>query len=129
KILKDPTVPELGRELGKLKTSLTMRDNLIIFFSGHGEWDESAGQGYWLLRDAEFQNQATWLSNSTVKDYIRAINSRHTLLVTDACFGGSISKNADNKAEKAIYTLPSRVAITSGNLEKVPDKSVFMKYF
>ena len=128
-ILKDPTVAELGQALEKLKANLTKNDNLLIFFSGHGEWDERIGQGYWLLKDAEYQNQATWISNSTVKDYIRGINSRHTLLVTDACFGGSISKSSDNYAEKKIYKLPSRIAITSGNLEKVPDKSVFMKYF
>ncbi|KQS33813.1 caspase family protein [Dyadobacter sp. Leaf189] len=128
--LKDPTVAELGQALEKLKANLTKRDNLLIFFSGHGEWDEKIGQGYWLLKDAEPQNQATWISNSTVKDYIRGINSRHTLLVTDACFGGSIStKGTDDAAEKKIYKLPSRIAITSGNLEKVPDNSVFMKYF
>jgi hypothetical protein len=127
-MLKDPTVAELGQSLEKLKANLTRNDNLLIFFSGHGEWDESIGQGYWLLKDAEFKNQATWISNSTIKDYIRGINSRHTLLVTDACFGGSISKGTDTYSQK-IYKLPSRVAITSGNLEKVPDKSVFMKYF
>ncbi|MCF0051614.1 caspase family protein [Dyadobacter sp. LJ53] len=129
-ILRDPTVAELGQALEKLKATLTKKDNLLIFFSGHGEWDEKIGQGYWLLKDAEYKNQATWISNSTVKDYIRGINSRHTLLVTDACFGGSISsKSADDTAEKKIYKLPSRIAITSGNLEQVPDNSVFMKYF
>jgi hypothetical protein len=129
-ILKDPTVAGLGQALEKLKTNLTKRDNLLIFFSGHGEWDERIGQGYWLLKDAEYKNQATWISNSTVKDYIRGINSRHTLLVTDACFGGSISsKSSDDTAEMKIYKLPSRIAITSGNLEKVPDNSIFMKYF
>jgi len=31
-------------------------------------------------------------SNSVLRDYLREINSKHTLLITDACFGGSIFK-------------------------------------
>ena len=128
-MLKDPTRAELGLVMENLREKLNKNDNLLIFFSGHGVYDKEIGQGYWLLRDAEFKNSGTYTSNTTIKDYLRSINSQHTLLVTDACFGGSITKSTDDFSEQVIYKLPSRVAITSGNLEKVPDKSVFMKYF
>ena len=72
------------------------------------------------------------ISNSTIKDYIKGINSKHTLLISDACFSGSIFKTRSyNTAPKSItkkFELPSRKAITSGTLKTVPNKSVFLKY-
>jgi hypothetical protein len=53
------------------------------------------------------------------------------LLVTDACFSGGIFKtravfeNASTAIE-TLYLRKSRKAMTSGTLEKVPDKSVFI---
>ncbi|OQX97927.1 MAG: hypothetical protein B6I20_11735, partial [Bacteroidetes bacterium 4572_117] len=108
-------------------------DNLLIFYAGHGYWDERFKQGYWLASDAERSNRGTWLSNSTIRDYMRAIPTQHSLLITDACFGGGIfkSRNAFANATIAInklYALPSRKAITSGALSEVPDNSVFIEY-
>jgi hypothetical protein len=65
---------------------------------------------------------------------IGAINSKHTLLIADACFSGGIFKtravvinNASIDISKLIKST-SRKAMTSGSLTTVPDKSVFMKY-
>jgi hypothetical protein len=73
------------------------------------------------------------LSNSNLRDYVSAIPSKHTILVTDACFGGGIFKtrsaeNVSAYATSKLYQLPSRKALTSGTLTKVPDESVFLKY-
>ena len=62
-----------------------------------------------------------------------SIKSKHTLLIADACFSGSIfrTRSAFSKAPKGIkrlYQLPSRNAMTSGYLKEVPDKSMFLKY-
>ncbi|WP_396185970.1 hypothetical protein, partial [Flavobacterium sp.] len=71
--------------------------------------------------------------NKDVLNLIAKLPSRHTLLITDACFSGgvfktrSIGKNAP-AALKTINEKISRVAITSGNDTEVPDESVFMKY-
>ena len=66
-------------------------------------------------------------------DFIRGIETTHTLLITDACFSGGIFKTrkAFSDAPPAItelYKLPSRKAMTSGTLKEVPDKSVFVEY-
>jgi len=69
---------------------------------------------------------------------IARVPARHTLLITDACFSGSVFKTRGLDLGKKDETNPSmvqhmnekisRVAITSGNDTEVPDKSVFMKY-
>ncbi|MCV9389329.1 caspase family protein [Reichenbachiella ulvae] len=132
-LLKNPTRDEIYDNLDLLSSKVTRDDNLLIFYAGHGYWDEQAQNGYWLPRDAEEDKKRDWMRNSAVTEYIREINSKHTLLITDACFGGSIFKT--RKAFKdasmginKLYEIPSRKAMTSGTLTEVPDKSVFMKY-
>ena len=71
------------------------------------------------------------IANSTIKDYMGAVKSKHTLLITDACFGGSIFKSRSVDAVTflkvhELYKDPSKRAMTSGNLSEVPDKSVFI---
>lgn len=130
--LHNPTRADILGALEKLADEVKSNDNLLIFYAGHGYWDEKINQGYWLPKDANKKSKASWLSNSELKDYLAGIKSRHTLLVSDACFGGSIFKtrNAfdEDKSAKALYELPSRIAMTSGALKEVPDKSVFLDY-
>ena len=51
--ISNPTKKELIKELDDLASKCTKYDNLLIFYAGHGYWDESFEQGYWLPSDAE----------------------------------------------------------------------------
>jgi hypothetical protein len=133
KLLQNPTRDEITQALENYFKNLGDKDNLLIYYAGHGYWDEKFKQGYWLAADSKIDNRGTWLSNSTIRDYIRAISCKHSLLITDACFAGGIFKSREafpdaSKAIKELYKLPSRKAITSGALNEVPDKSVFLQY-
>jgi hypothetical protein len=127
-----PTENQILREFVKLKKKVTNKDNVLIFYAGHGIYDEATETGSWLPSDADPEYGLNMISNSTIKDYIKGINSKHTLLISDACFSGSIFKTRSYKtAPKSItrkFELPSRKAITSGTLKTVPNKSVFLKY-
>lgn len=133
KVLKNPSRDKIYDMLDNLSLVVTENDNLLIFYAGHGYWDESAEIGYWLPSDALQAKKRDWMRNSAITEYVREINSHHTLLITDACFGGSIFKtrkafkDASMGIEK-LHETPSRKAMTSGTLSEVPDKSVFMKY-
>lgn len=133
-LLKDPTRADIIRALDKLSGQLSSRDNLLLFYAGHGYWDEKKETGYWLPADAEQSSSVNWIRNSTIQDYVHDIETRHTLLITDACFAGSIFKTRGaffdaSIAVNKLYSLSSRKAMTSGNLREVPDKSVFIEYF
>lgn len=127
-----PTENQILREFVKLKKKVTNKDNVLIFYAGHGIYDEATETGSWLPSDADPEYGLNMISNSTIKDYIKGINSKHTLLISDACFSGSIFKTRSYKlAPKSItrkFELPSRKAITSGTLKTVPNQSVFLKY-
>lgn len=132
--LRDPTREQMIVALDNLSTRITDKDNLLIFYAGHGYYREDTKQGFWMPSDAQSPpNSSRWFRNTTLVDYIRAIPSKHTLLISDACFSGSIFKTraAFNNISLAYYTMyktPSRKAMTSGAMQNVPDESVFLKY-
>lgn len=133
KFLKNATMAEIVQALDYFAELVKPEDNFVIFYAGHGYWDAEAEIGFWLPSDARRDSKLAWFRNSTLRDYLREIHSRHTLLITDACFGGSIFKSRAAFADAAIainklYELPSRKAMTSGTLTEVPDQSPFLRY-
>ncbi len=131
--LFNPAVIDLKKKFAELFEIVQPEDNIIIFYAGHGIWVEKEKKGYWLLTDAKRNDVNTWFSNKLMLDLISKLPSRHTLLITDACFSGSVFKTRSlgNDAPPAMREMSekiSRVAITSGNDSEVPDESVFMKY-
>ncbi|MBO0857839.1 MAG: PD40 domain-containing protein [Chloracidobacterium sp.] len=132
-LLKNPDRRSILDALDLMTEKLKPEDNLLIFYAGHGYWDEDRKQGYWLPRDAMRERRADWISNSDLRDAIRGIKARHILLVSDACFAGGIflAREAFGPASSAVAeldNLPSRTAMTSGALTTVPDRSVFVEY-
>jgi len=131
--LENPTRGEIIEKFDYLANNIQETDNLLIFYAGHGQWEEKFDQGYWLPSDAQRDSKIAWFSNSTIVTYIRGINSKHTLLISDACFSGGIFRtrkafSTPSKAILGLYKLPSRKAMTSGAMTTVPDKSVFIEY-
>ena len=133
-ILKNPERADIINAFEDLSEVLTEKDNLLIFYAGHGFWDDKLNIGYWLSSDASAESKANWISNSTIRDYIGGLNTRHTLLISDACFSGSIfktrevRKSIDDYGFYRLNKLPSRKAMTSGTYNTVPDNSKFMWY-
>lgn len=127
-----PKANDIIKEFSKLKKKVGKKDNLLVFYAGHGVYDEVSQVGHWLPSDADMEYELNLISNSQVVDFLKAIQTKHTLLISDACFSGSIFKTRSFKSSpKSIqkkYELTSRKAITSGTLKTVPNKSMFLKY-
>jgi hypothetical protein len=133
-LLKNPTRRDIVIALDELSKKTTTTDNVLIFYAGHGHYEDENGIGYWFPKDAEVSNSSNWLYNNQLVDCIKKIKSLHTLLISDACFSGSIFKTRSvdltkaNDFIKKKYQLASRKAITSGTLKTVPNVSIFIKY-
>ncbi len=131
--LFNPTTLDVKKTFAEIMEIIQPDDNIVIFYAGHGMWQESDKKGYWLMTDAKRNDVNTWFSNKLMLELIAKLPSRHTLLITDACFSGGVFKTRSlgTDAPQAMRELSekiSRVAITSGNDTEVPDESVFMKY-
>ncbi|WP_316738396.1 caspase domain-containing protein [Pedobacter aquatilis] len=130
--LFNPELDDFKKTLLEIRNSLNPEDNLVIFYAGHGIWSEKDKTGYWFMTDSRYTDKTTWLNNKEVLEMIAKIPARHTLLISDACFSGSVFKSRAVSSKALNYknfeNKMTRVAITSGNDSEVPDKSVFMKY-
>jgi hypothetical protein len=134
RFLRNATYDQMVEALDFFGKVVKPQDNFLIFYAGHGLWDQESDNGYWLPSDAKKSSKAAWFRNSTLRDYLKEIKSKHTLLISDACFAGSIlfkTRGITDDASLAInklYDLPSRKGMTSGTLTEVPDQSAFLKY-
>jgi hypothetical protein len=133
KFLKDATNIEIEQALEDFSKKVKSNDSFVIFYAGHGYLDEAANNGYWIPVNAVRSSRTTWFRNSVLRDYLREIKSKHTLLISDACFGGSIFQSRGisdaSTAIQNLYEHPSRKAMTSGTKnETVSDESAFLKY-
>ena len=128
-LLLNPKRVDILRSFDRLSKTITKDDNLLIFFAGHGFYNEDADLGYWLPSDAESDFTANYIYNNVLVDNLKRIPSKHTLLISDACFSGSIFKTRSMSfaagAYQKKYNQRSRKAITSGAMDAVPNSSVF----
>ncbi|MGE5352946.1 MAG: caspase family protein [Acidobacteriota bacterium] len=140
---KNATRRNIMQSLEWLSTTLNKDDNLLIFYAGHGQFNKVLNKGYWVPVDATINSVADYIANSEVRTFLAGIPSKHTLLITDACFAGDIFRgkgetvpfdpNNMEKYYREVYRRQSRLALTSGGVEEVQDNgkeghSIFTYY-
>ncbi len=67
-------------------------DQLLIFFAGHGKFDDLFGEGYVVTTDSEKNDEGnnSYIAHSNLRTIANAIPCKHTFLMMDVCFGGTI---------------------------------------
>jgi tetratricopeptide (TPR) repeat protein len=121
----DATKNNIINELIKIKRDLSENDNLIIYYAGHGDYNSAKDEGAWIPVDAHLNMDDEYLDNSTLLSYLKALNTKHTFLIADACFSGSLFVSDDEMSYKPNNDkIKSRWGFTSGNIEFVADGSV-----
>ncbi len=120
------------------RESLGGKDNLLIYYAGHGWLDEDADRGYWLPADAQSNRRGRWVSNATITDTLKTLLAKHVMVVADSCYSGTLTRSANiglrsGDQYKWMAKKWARVAMVSGGLEPVSDKggghSPFAKAF
>ncbi|SMG48562.1 Caspase domain-containing protein [Marivirga sericea] len=108
-------------ELRALIEKVKPVDNLMIYYSGHGFYDELLNEGYWIPVNAEINAPGEYMSNSNLLKILNNINSMHTFLVVDACFSGSLFGQQKRGFVENVEKYKSRWGLASGRLETVSD--------
>jgi len=108
-------------------------DACVVYFAGHGYYDEELGEGYWIPCDSKRVEDGRapkedWLWNSIITKILGASAARHILVIADSCYGGSLFRSdavpdptQDMKWYRRAIVRPSRYLIASGDLEPVLD--------
>lgn len=112
---------------------LTDRDNLLIYFAGHGQVDDLTGDGYWIPVEGKLKDPSTWVDHAAIKNILTSdkVRLKNVVLIADSCYSGTLlragpsllSVEDSQYREKLLRTaaLRSRQVITSGGLEPVTD--------
>lgn len=145
-LLENATRYQILTELNKLRQTLTDKDNLLIYYAGHGELDRANLRGHWLPVDAEPDSDANWISNVAITDILNAMSAKHVMVVADSCYSGAMTRSSVGGLKagmtedarttwiKALVKARSRTVLTSGGLAPVIDggggkHSIFCKNF
>lgn len=121
---ENATREKIINSLTHLAATLTVEDNLIIYFAGHGLQNLFGSHGYWVPFDGT-DLPSSYIPNSSVKDAIEAIEAKHVFLISDSCYSGTFLTRT-RSIENTIYydkldALKSRWVLASGGEEKVSD--------
>jgi hypothetical protein len=133
-------------DLRNMASSLGSKDNLLIYFAGHGQLDDLTGDGYWIPVEGKLKNPGTWISHSTVKNILSSerVRGKNIVVVADSCYSGTLLRGGpsllsltDQGYREKLVNLAScrsRQVITSGGVEPVADggrdgHSLFAYYF
>jgi hypothetical protein len=132
-LLLNATRYQILTEMNNLRARLTEKDNLLIYYAGHGELDRANGLANWLPIDAEPTSNANWISSSSLTEILNAMAAKHILVVADSCYSGALTRSSVGQLEtgltdearlewlKQIAATRSRTALTSGGTKPVLD--------
>jgi|GEM_PF-2619921 len=124
-------------KLRDLKRILRPQDSLIIYYGGHGYYDEKNNEAYWLPYDAGINEnlKENWLSNDDIMGLVGKISADHIFLIVDSCFSDKYikeivsNKNFNDDYFKKSLKNKSRQILASGEKETGSISSEFIDRF
>jgi uncharacterized protein len=125
--------------LNDLHGRMTERDNLLIYYAGHGNRshreDGRRQRSYWLPVDAEAERLVRWINNAVVSDHLDRIRARSILVLADSVFAsdmasdssslllGSPQRQLSSDEIRAGLQRRARIVISSGGERPSPDRT------
>ncbi|MBI3813377.1 MAG: caspase family protein, partial [Nitrospinae bacterium] len=131
KLLIDATRDDILESMNDFRKMLGEKDNLLIYYAGHGEFDKTAGKAYWLPVDAKSDSPTKWIIADDITSGIKRITSRHILIVSDSCYSGTLGRAVSGDLTKSgereefikkMIERSSRTIMASGGNEPVADE-------
>jgi hypothetical protein len=119
--------------IDRIATKIGKDDNLLVYYSGHGYYDEVKKKGYWIPYDAP-NNDNIWdyIQDDYIKTALCKSKGQNIYVIADACYSGSFFDNyrkgkpLPKKLKKQVLSLQQKSSFrgfASGRLEVVDDVS------
>lgn len=131
-VLENATRSNILHAVSSLTKRVGENDSVLLYYAGHGYIDMDTNRGYWVPVDAKGNDHTTYLRNSTIRDELNTIANRakHTLLISDSCFSGSLLRGTTRGPAPAVNqdqyyqqvaSKKSVQIVTAGGVEFVDD--------
>ena len=111
----------IANTLRKAVDLVKPKDNLIVYYSGHGHYDEVFKEGYWIPVEAHYGAEVEYIPYAYLKQVIAAVPTQHTLFIVDSCYSGALFVQDRELKTDRFERDPSRWLLASGRNEVVPD--------
>ncbi|MGE5170328.1 MAG: caspase family protein, partial [Rudaea sp.] len=133
KTLVDATRYDILTELNRYMETLTDKDNLLIYYAGHGEIEKASQEAFWLPVDADPGNDSNWISSDDLTRKIGPMRAKHILVVADSCYSGVLTRSSISRPKpnandeeryewlKTVAAKKSRHVLSSGGKAPVMD--------
>lgn len=117
----------------RISKRMTDKDNLLIYYAGHGELDAGKAEGFWLPVDADKNNRRKWIANKAISDIISSMDAKRVLVIADSCYAGTLTATSLPQYEtvgepsrrltflRTVAKSRARTALTSGGISPVAD--------
>ncbi|MEO1628743.1 MAG: caspase family protein, partial [Bacteroidota bacterium] len=122
----DASRENIYAHLEKLVESLEPDDNLLIYFSGHGETDLAIRSdknyietGYWIPYEGKIGHHSSFISTTEIKTILNKLDAFHLLMLVDACFSGAIFANESVKGIGGPSNQKSRWGISASHSREI----------
>jgi hypothetical protein len=104
--------------LEELTRSTEPTDQVIIYYSGHSDFDQKSNMTYWIPNDGKSDQPDTWISSQSVTSYLAKIPAKHIALISNAAFAAPIMdfKQEKKSSYKKLSKLNSRWLLSSGRI-------------
>lgn len=133
KLLLDATRDDILRALDRYRETLTEKDNLLVYYAGHGFLDGKNNRGYWQPVDADPDSTVNWIPNYSITDQLNIMEAKEVLIIADSCYSGALTRGVVSQLKstqglsvrlqyiKELAKGRARMVLSSGELAPVLD--------
>lgn len=134
--IKNASRETIIKILNELAIEMETSDSVIVYYAGHGYFNDKTGGGYWIPANALVTNPSSWISNTSISEMLSTISANQIFMISDSCYSGAFTKEQKFNFDQLDIDLDKRsvIAMASGGDEPVADDglgghSIFAWYF
>lgn len=132
-LLHDASRATIEATLFRLSQIAGAEDQVLIYYGGHGVFEEVTGTAFWLPADAVAGVPPSYLSASGISEALLRLQAGSVVVISDSCYSGALMRGSEaqdfaalTEADRArvlsrLAEKRSRVLISSGANEPVAD--------
>ena len=118
----DTTRKSLFNKLKFYFSNCLENENVLLLFSGHGQYDETLNITYWQPSDSDSDDSSTWFNLNDLMTFIKVSKAHHISIISDSCFSGAMFQSPlRGGGIEALNKKKSRIGFASGSIEPVSD--------
>lgn len=102
-VVKNPTASQVWDKIREYsEKTYKPYDQLLVFFAGHGTYDEVYKEGYYIASDSDRDDSSgsTYVSHIRLAKILDNNPCRRIMLTMDSCFGGAIGEVGSEEVEQ-----------------------------